>query len=213
MDDRKPSNRRIIRSLCVALPLVALAAAVVAQPVTYTVDPDHTYPSFAADHMGLSIWRGKFDHSKGTITLDRAKQTGTVHIVTRIDSINFGNPPLKHTVLRDALPASLCKTQCAFFDAAKYPTASYEGRLAGFVDGAPTRVVGKLTLHGVTRPLDLRIGHFKCIPDPVLHPRERCGADASATFDRAAFGIDAGKPFGFDMQVSLQIQVEALQDE
>jgi len=191
---------------------IAVANFAAAHPVGYTVDPDHTYPSFAADHMGLSTWRGKFDHSSGTITLDRAKQTGTVHVVTQVDSINFGNPPLTQMVLRDAIPAPLCKTQCAFFDAAKYPTATYDGKLADFIDGAPTRVVGKLTLHGVTRPLDLKIEHFKCMPDMLVKPRERCGAEASATFDRADFGIDAGKSFGMDMKVSLQIQVEAVQD-
>lgn len=191
---------------------IAVANFAAAHPIGYTIDPDHTYPSFAADHMGLSTWRGKFDHSSGTITLDRAKQTGTVHIVTKVDSINFGHPPLTQMVLRDAIPAPLCKTQCAFFDAAKYPTATYDGKLADFVDGAPTRVVGKLTLHGVTRPLDLKIRHFKCMPDMMVKPRERCGADASATFDRADFGIDAGKSFGLDMKVSLQIQVEAVQD-
>lgn len=184
-----------------------------AAPVHYTTDPDHTHPSFAADHVGLSTWRGKFDHSTGAITLDRAKHTGTVHIVTRVDSINFGNPALTKMVLRDVIPAPLCKTQCAFFDAAKYPTAVYDGTLADFVDGAPTRVVGKLTLHGVTRPVDLKIEHFKCIPDFVAKPRERCGAEASATFDRADFGIDAGQSFGMDMKVSMQIQVEAVQDK
>lgn len=189
------------------------SGAALAAPMHYTIDPDHTHPSFAADHMGLSTWRGKFDHSSGTITLDRAKQTGSVHIMTRVDSINFGNPPLTQMVLRDAIPAALCKTQCAFFDAAKYPTAVYDGKLADFVNGAPTRVIGKLSLHGVTRPLDLKIEHFKCVPDPILHPRERCGADASTTFSRADFGIDAGKSFGFDMTVSMQIQVEAVQDK
>jgi polyisoprenoid-binding protein YceI len=193
--------------------LLFVAAGAAAAPVHYTIDPDHTYPSFAADHMGLSTWRGKFNHSHGTITLDRGKRTGSVHIVTQVDSIDFGNPPLKQMVLRDAIPAPLCKTQCTFFDAAKYPTATYDGTLADFVDGAPTRVVGKLTLHGVTRPLDLVIEHFKCVPDPMLHPRERCGAEASATFDRADFGIDAGKSFGMDTKVSMQIQVEAVQDK
>lgn len=195
------------------LALLLLSTAAAAAPVHYTIDPDHTYPSFAADHMGLSIWRGKFDHSTGTITLDRAKHTGQVHIETRIDSIHFGNPPLKQMVLRDVIPAPLCKTQCAFFDAAKYPIAVYDGRLVDFRNDAPTRVVGKLTLHGVTHPLDLEIKHFKCIPDPVLKPRERCGAEATATFDRAAFGIDGGKSFGFDMTVRMQIQVEAVQDK
>ena len=200
-----------MRLLMFALLLVTGVAS--AAPVHFTIDPNHTYPSFAADHLGLSIWRGKFNHSTGAITLNRAKRTGTVHIVTRIDSINFGNPPLKRMALRDAIPAEICKSQCAFFDAAKYPTAVYDGRLTDFVDGAPTRVVGKLTLHGVTRPLVLKIEQFKCIPDFVLKPRERCGAEASTTFDRSAFGIDAGQSFGMDMKVNMQIQVEAVQDQ
>lgn len=193
--------------------LLLASGAAAAAPVHFTIDPDHTYPSFAADHLGLSTWRGKFDHSSGTITLDRQKQTGAVHIVSKVDSIDFGNPVLKQTVLKAVFPPPLCTTQCTFFDAAKYPTAIYDGTLADFVDGAPTRVLGKLTLHGVTRPLDLKIEHFKCIPDFVVKPRERCGAEASATFDRAAFGIDAGKSFGMDMKVSMQIQVEAVQDK
>ena len=197
-----------------AIPAALLLAAgsAAAAPVHYTIDPDHTYPSFAADHMGISTWRGKFVRSIGAVTLDRVRQTGSVHIETRIDSIDFGNPALTQMVLRSALPEAICKTQCAFFDATKYPTAVYDGTLSGFVDGAPTRVVGTLALHGVTRPLDLAIEHFKCIPDPMLKPRERCGAEASATLDRAAFGIDAGASFGFDMTVTMQIQVEAVQD-
>ena len=47
----------------------------------------------------------------------------------------------------------------------------------------------------------------------MLKPRQRCGAEASASLDRAAFGIDAGQSFGLDTKVSLQIQVEAVQDK
>jgi len=200
-----------------ALPMILLAASVFsanasAAPVKYSIDPTHTYPSFTADHMGLSIWRGKFDHTSGTITLDRATGTGSVHIVTEVASINFGNPPLKKMVLREALPPALCKRQCAFFDAKKYPTAVYDGKFAAFAHGKPTRLVGKLTLHGVTRPLTLEIESFKCIPDPMQKPRERCGAEATGTFDRAAFGINAGQSSGFDMTVTLHIQVEAVAD-
>ena len=144
-----------------AILLIVIASVAAAHPASYAIDPDHTYPSFAADHMGLSSWRGKFNHSSGTITLDREKYTGTVHIITKIDGINFGNPALTQMVLRDAIPAPLCKAQCAFFDAAQYPTRIRDGKLADFVDGVPTRVVGKLTLHGITRAVDLKIEHFK----------------------------------------------------
>ena len=45
--------------------------AVTASAQTYEVQNAHTYPSFEADHMGLSFWRGKFLKTSGKITLQR----------------------------------------------------------------------------------------------------------------------------------------------
>jgi polyisoprenoid-binding protein YceI len=83
--------------------------------------------------------------------------------------------------------------------------------LTDFVNGSPTRVTGKLTLHGVTHPLDLKLNSFRCIPHPMLK-REYCGADAYAVFDRSDYGLSAGRDWGFKMDVTLRIQVEALAD-
>ena len=183
----------------VLLALAALPAA--AGSVTYEIDPAHTFPSFEADHMGVSVWRGKFNRSTGQVVLDKAAGTGTLAVEVDVASIDFGH---------DALNVEMAKPQ--YLDTARHPTARYEGRLAGFVDGRPTRVDGSLTLHGVTRPLTLEIRSFKCMPHPVFK-RDWCGADAHATFDRSAFGIDAGREYGFDMDVALRIQVEALAAE
>jgi len=189
------------RTLIHALSLLALLSlpAVHAAEVKYQLDPDHTYPSFEADHLGgLSVWRGKFNHSRGTVTLDKAAGTGTVEVVVDMTSADFGQDQLNQKAQGEEL-----------FDTAKYPQAIYKGRLAGFVDGRPTRVDGTLTLHGVTRPLELKINSFKCMPHPLLK-RELCGADALTAFQRDAFGMDAGKAYGFDMTVTLRIQVEAI---
>jgi polyisoprenoid-binding protein YceI len=182
--------------------IASLSLSATAATVTYKVDPEHTYPSFEADHLGgLSTWRGKFNHSTGTITLDKAAGTGTVEIVVDMASADFG-----HDVLNKAMQGK------EMFEADKYPQAIYKGRLADFVEGKPTRVVGDLTLHGVTRPLTLTIDTFKCMPHP-LFKRELCGADALATFRRDDFGMTAGKDYGFSMDVALRIQVEAIQVE
>ena len=95
------------------------------------------------------------------------------------------------------------------FGVANYPIATYTGRLVNFVDDAPTEVEGQLTLHGVTQPVNLTIKQFKC----MLHPmklRRVCGADAYGSINRADFGIDYAKLFGFNMDVALRISVEAL---
>lgn len=190
------------RSL-LALAVLALAStSALAASTTYTIDPSHTYPSFEADHMGgLSVWRGKFDRTSGKVTLDKAAGTGTVDIAVDMNSVNFGLAKLDE----EARGAEL-------FETAKYPKATYKGKLAGFVDGKPTKIVGELTLHGVTRPLELTVNSFKCMPHPMFK-REVCGADAATTFQRDAFGMAAGKDYGFKMDVALRIQVEAIADE
>jgi polyisoprenoid-binding protein YceI len=176
--------------------LLSLASAAVAAPVTYTVDPRHTYPSFEADHFGKSFWRGKFNATSGTIVLDKETGTGTVDIVVDAASIDFGLEDMnKHARSNE------------MFDVEKFPTATYKGRLVKFKDGAPTEVQGELTLHGVTRPVNLTIHLFKCTPN--RDNQDNCGADASGTLDREEFGISYGKSLGFKMDVTLRIQVEA----
>jgi polyisoprenoid-binding protein YceI len=175
----------------------AVAATAVAAPVTYNVDPAHTYPAFEADHLGgLSLWRGKFNTSSGTITLDKEAGTGTVDITVDTRSINFGNQALNDHWQRPD-----------FFDTAQYPTATYTGRLVDFRNGAPTAVDGTLTLHGMTKPLRLTINSFKCMQHP-MRMVEVCGADATGTLNRDEFGVTLGAPL-FNMAVTLRIQVEA----
>lgn len=169
-----------------------------AAPATYTIDPTHTFPSFEADHMGLSVWRGKFNKNAGTVVLDKAAGQGRVDITIDVTSIDFGLDIMNSKAREPDL-----------FDTAKYPTALYTGRLEGFTNGAPSRVVGELTLHGVTKPVTLTLNSFKCMPHP-LYKRDWCGADAITTINRADFGIDAGRDYGFKMDVVLRIQVEAV---
>ena len=165
---------------------------------TYQFDPDHTSPSFEADHIGgLSVWRGKFDKSQGTVTLDRAAGTGTVEVTTDIASVHTGSTKLDQYLQTDQ-----------FFDASKFPAATYKGTIR-FNGDQPVAVVGNLTLHGVTRPLTLNIASFKCMPHPMLK-REVCGVDAAGEFDRSDFGVDFGKTYGFGMKTRLLISAEAL---
>jgi polyisoprenoid-binding protein YceI len=190
---------KIIRQIAF-IALAAVTTAAVAAPVTYQADPEHTYPSFEADHFGgMSVWRGKFKSTTGTVVLDREAKTGTVDMVIDTSSIDTGH---------DKLNTHLKSSDAGMFDTAKFPTATYKGKLVNFKDGAPTEVVGELTLHGVTKPVTLTIRSFKCMPHP-MKKKEFCGADAVTTIHRDDFGVDWGKAFGFKMDVKLAIQIEA----
>jgi polyisoprenoid-binding protein YceI len=185
------------KTLILALTLTCGGAS--AAPELYNIDPNHTYPSFEADHMGgLSVWRGKFKHTTGTILLDRAAASGTVDITVDTKSLDFGNERLNEHAQGPEL-----------FDVAKYPTATFNGKISRFDGDKPTEVRGELTMHGVTKPLTLTIGSFLCKINP-MSKKEVCGADASATFNRSDFGVSFGREMGFRQEVKLAIQVEAV---
>jgi polyisoprenoid-binding protein YceI len=188
-----------------AFALLSLAAfattAGMAAPVSYDIDPSHTYPSFEADHMGISLWRGKLNASSGKLMLDKETGTGTVEIEMDLASIDFG---------QDALNKWAAGPD--FFDTAKYPKAIYKGKLSGFGKAGTPTVTGELTLHGVTKPVPLQVSLFKCVPHPMFK-RDYCGADALAVIQRDQFGLTAGKDYGFKMDVTLRIQVEAVKTE
>ena len=181
--------------------LAGAAVPALAAPDSYTIDPTHTYPSIEFSHMGLSVWRGKFNKTTGKIALDRAARTGTIDVTIDAASINFG------------LAAMDEKARSGdFFNVEKYPTATYRGTV-GFSGDAPGSVDGKVTIMGITKPVTLKINLFNCMPHPMLK-KEVCGADAEGEIIWVEYGMklsqygkgDAGK-------VRLRIQVEAIKDE
>lgn len=189
---------RHVLSFAVCTSLLGLAGTAQAEPVEYTIDAQHTYPSFKAPHLGLSFWRGKFNQSRGSLTMDREAGTGTVRIEIDASSVDFGHDKMNEHAMNED-----------FFNVAEYPTITYEGRLR-FDGDTPTGVDGKLTMLGVTQPVELTIDHFNCIDHP-LYKVEACGADAHGQLDRADFGMTYGGQAGTG--VELQIQVEAVRKQ
>lgn len=185
------------KHLMIALLATASAGSAMAAADTYNLDPTHTFPSFEADHMGMSVWRGKFNKTKGTVTLDRAAKTGTLDLVIEADSIDFG---------LDAMNAHAKKAD--LFNVEKFPEITYKSKSFKFNGEQLVEVDGELTLLGVTKPVKLTVDKFKCIMHP-RYKREVCGADAKAEFKRSDFGMNFGLP-AFSPEVKLAIQVEAI---
>ena len=185
----------------IAALLAGAAVPALAAPDNYTIDPTHTYPSIEFSHMGLSVWRGKFNKTTGRIALNRAARTGTVDVTIDAASINFGLVAMDEKARSED-----------FFNVEKYPTATYRGTVR-FSGDTPRSVDGKVTIMGVTKPVTLKINLFNCMPHPMLK-KEVCGADAEGEIIWGEYGMklsqygqgDAGK-------VRLRIQVEAIKDE
>jgi polyisoprenoid-binding protein YceI len=185
-------NRIVLASMAALVGASAFAA-----PVTYTLDPAHTYPSFAADHFGgLSVWRGKFNSTSGKVVYDKDAKSGSLDVTVDMNSINFGMPKLDEHA-----------KSAEMFDAAKYPTATFSGKFTKFNGSAPSEAQGTLTMHGVTKPVTLKVDSFKCMQSPMTK-KEVCGVEASSTINRADFGVNYGDKYGFNQEVKLQIQAE-----
>lgn len=186
------------RWMC-AMVIAGTSVARLAVADTYTVDPHHTYPSLEFTHMGLSIWRGKFNRSSGKVTLDLVAKTGSTEIRVDTSSIDFGHAKMNEFAVSED-----------WLNVAKYPAMTYTGTLQ-FKGDTPVSVDGQLTLLGVTKPVKLKINSFVCIFHPYFK-KNVCGADAEGDLNRADFGMtqysdgEAGK-------IHLRIQVEAIKDD
>lgn len=185
-------NRIVLASLS------ALAASTAcATPVTYDLDPHHTFPSFAVDHMGgLSVRRGLFTDTSGKVVYDKAAKSGSIEVTVNMSSVDTGYGKLDEDIKSPEM-----------LDIAKFPTATYSGQFTQWNGDAPTEAQGTFTLHGVSKPLTLKIDSFMCKMSP-MSKKEVCGANATAMFNRSDYGVTYGDSYGFKMWVKLEIQVE-----
>ena len=190
-----------VLAVAAALPLAALAA-----PENYTLDPYHTYPNFAVDHLGYSTLWGRFNKSAGKFTIDRAAKTGSLELNVETASIDTGDsdkgarPRARDDHLR----------QADFFNSAEFPRMSYKSTGVKFNGDNLAEIDGQLTLLGVTRPLQLKLERWKCGSHPVSK-KEMCGGNASGTIKRSDFGMKYGGANLGD-EVKLYIEFEAYKD-
>jgi len=176
----------------------AAALALPALGASYTIDKDHTQPSFEFSHMGIPFWRGKFTRASGKVNYDAQARTGDVNIVVQSASVDFGHKGMNEAAVTND-----------WLNADNNPSMVYVGKMR-FEGDRPVAVDGRLTLLGVSQPLTLKINSLKCIQHP-LYRKEYCGADAEGDLDRADFGLKQYTDNGMG-KIHLRIQVEALKD-
>jgi polyisoprenoid-binding protein YceI len=185
-----------MKKILAALALSSATFCASAAPETYVIDGNHSLPTFEYNHMGLSTASGRFGGTKGTITLDLEKKAGAADIAIDVNSVVTGVAKLdEHLKSKD------------FFEADKYPTITFKSSKFTFEGDKLAKVAGDLTIHGVTKPVALKVTSFVCKEHPVKKT-PACGADATTVIKRSEFGVGAYVPAVGD-EVTLRIQVEA----
>lgn len=165
----------------------------------WDIDPVHSDVSFSVRHMMVSKVRGRFGAVAGQISTGADLADSSVTATIDIASVDTGNDQ-RDEHLRSA----------DFLDAATYPTMTYRSTGARR-DGAGYLVDGELTLHGVSRPVQLALEPLGSGPD--AYGGTRAGFTATATINRRDFGIDIAVPLdggglvvGDRVDVQLEIQ-------
>ena len=181
-------------ALAAALAMVS-SAAFAADP--YQIDPNHTQVEYTYTHFGFSHITGHLNKVEGDFLFDAKDPTkSSIQVSIPIDTISVGVPDLDKELVSPA-----------FFDAAKFPTATFQSTAVTSTGANKLAVAGDLTIHGVTKPVTLDVTVNKI----GMHPMRgvaAAGFDATATIKRSDFGVALYVPNMSD-EVTLHITMEA----
>jgi len=168
---------------------------------TWTIDPAHSEIGFMVRHLMVSKVRGHFAGFSGTITIGDDTLASSVEAEIDMASINTNDTN------RDA---HLRSTD--FFDTDTHPTMTYRSTSVQAA-GDDFVVDGELTLHGVTRPVQLNLEFNGTSGDPW--GGTRAGFSADTEINRRDFGIDLTMPLDgggvvVSDKVKIQLEIEAV---
>ncbi len=196
--------RSALFTLTVCAPMIALAAAP-KTPTTsladvpsgkYLLDKSHASIIFSISHLGFSQYKGRFNSFDGTLFLQpNAPEQSSVKITVDIRSIDTNNSKLEGKLVSEQ-----------FFDAEKFPTASFTSTKFVKLSDTKGALTGDLSLHGVTRPVVLDVTFNGAGENPFAGTKT-LGFAATTTIKRSDFGIKEYLPAVGDT-VTLTIDVE-----
>ena len=176
---------------------LALAATGSADAATYKIDPRHTQVTFTYAHNEYSHLTGRLNEVSGTLEFDPAKPgASAISLELPLSSLSTGVPGLD-THLRSP----------DFFDAEKFPTASFKSTKVVVKDATHFDLTGDLTIKGTTRPATFAV----TVNHAGENPRRKtpmAGFDATATIKRSEFGVDNMLGVTGD-EVQLRVSMEA----
>jgi polyisoprenoid-binding protein YceI len=166
---------------------------------TYQFDPVHTNVIFLVDHLGFSRMVGQFETFDGSLQLDpEALGQGAVSITIRTDSVDTDYEK------RDAHLRSP-----DFFNAAEFPTLTFESTKVEPTGEKTARVQGNLTMLGVTKPvtLEMTLNRVGPHPSPQMAGVTVAGFSGRTQLHRSDFGMTGMIPnIGDEVEIWLEVE-------
>ncbi|MEM1117232.1 MAG: YceI family protein [Bacteroidota bacterium] len=168
---------------------------------TYAIDASHSRAEFRVRHLGITNVTGGFDSVTGTLEVGDGLGSLQANAVIDASTINTGNAD-RDNHLRSP----------DFFDVAQYPEITFNTTAVRPGDGGAFTLVGDLTMHGVTQPVELDAEYLGSVT--AMDGTEKVGFVASGEIDRTAYGLtwnqalEAGGVLVGE-QVTLDLEIQA----
>jgi polyisoprenoid-binding protein YceI len=171
------------------------------QAGTWDIDPAHSDVSFSVRHMMVSKVKGNFSRFEGTITTTEDGATSSVDATIDLSSVDTRNEQ-RDEHIRSA----------DFLDVAQYPTMTFRSSEVR-ADGHEFVLTGLLDLHGVQRPVELRLEANGFGPDPF--GGVRAGFTATTELNRSDFGVSLNMPMDgggvvVGDKINVTVEIEAV---
>jgi polyisoprenoid-binding protein YceI len=169
---------------------------------TWKIDPAHSSAQFVVRHMMITNVRGGFSGVQGTVVYDPADLNASSVDVTIDKSTLSTGDANRDTHVKSA----------DFLDVDKYPTMTFKSKKIT-KDGDGLKVIGDLTLHGVTKEVVLNVeGPTEEQKDPWGNIR--VGASATTKIKRSDFGLTwnaaletGGMMLGDDLKLEFDVSL------
>lgn len=187
----------MLRPLLLSLMLVGSIGAAQAETKAYNIDPTHTQVHVRYLHAGFSNIAIRFNIVEGEFLFDAAKPVNSsLNIKVPINSLDTGVEKFDtHLWSAD------------FFDVEKFPEATFKSTKVTAVAKGKLKLLGDLTIHGVTKSVSFNVTINGVAPHP-MKKLPSAGFDASTKIKRSDFGIGKYAPMVSD-EVTLHITMEA----
>ena len=161
----------------------------------------HSSVGFWVRHLMVSKVHGRFNKWSGSLAIDEANPASS-KVAVKIETASVDTREEK----RDGHLRS-----ADFFESDKFPTMDFTSTSVSKSGDAEYTVVGDLTIHGVTKPVTLKVESAGRTKDPW--GGERAGFSATTSIHRKDFGLHynqvleaGGVVIGDKIEIAIEIE-------
>ncbi len=174
--------------LAASNPAHAQAPAANADPAavqsgTYAIEPAHTQVTFSVLHMGFTHYEGRLTDASGTLQLSaKTPAQSAIEVTLPVATVSTTSAKLDGELKSKD-----------WLDAASFPTMTFKSTSIVPTGKGQAKVMGDLTLHGVTKPVTLQAKFIGSGVNP-LSKKYTVGFDIAGDIKRSDFGVKTYVP-------------------